>query len=245
MFISVARVGFEPTAFLVLNQDGLPVAYRADYYPEQGSNLQTLEFKSSRSASWRIWAGCCFRLLFVLAASRAVASAFAVVADRLAIVGQFILRDHRAPNALHDPAIRPVAILVSKAEDTTLLGELLRDVGSNLRRTRGSATLHRALGVSRLFRHVGSPFRVLVSLHRVSQSSPGWTRTTDPLLVRKLPLPLGHRTARRKPRDSNPQVAGATNCFQDSVLIQPDDFRKLRGLESNQHQSIQSAPSYR
>ena len=26
-------------------------------------------------------------------------------------------------------------------------------------------------------------------------SSPGWTRTTDRLLVRKPPLPLGHRTA--------------------------------------------------
>ena len=49
----------------------------------------------------------------------------------------------------------------------------------------------------------------------------------------------------RKPRDSNPQVALATDCFQDSLLIQPDDFRKLRGLESNQHQDIQSVSSYR
>jgi hypothetical protein len=40
---------------------------------------------------------------------------------------------------------------------------------------------------------------------------------------------------KRKPWDSNPQVAHATGCFQDSVLIRPDDFRcKLRGLESNQ-----------
>ena len=39
----------------------------------------------------------------------------------------------------------------------------------------------------------------------------------------------------RKPRDSNPQVACATACFQDRFLIQPDDFRyKLRELESNQ-----------
>ena len=39
----------------------------------------------------------------------------------------------------------------------------------------------------------------------------------------------------RKSRDSNPQVAQTTNCFQDSLLIQPDDFRRLRGLESNRH----------
>jgi hypothetical protein len=39
--------------------------------------------------------------------------------------------------------------------------------------------------------------------------------------------------SRRKPWDSNPQVALATDCFQDSVLIRPDDFRcKLRELES-------------
>ena len=31
--------------------------------------------------------------------------------------------------------------------------------------------------------------------------------------------------SRRKPWDSNPQVACATDCFQDSVLIRPDDFR--------------------
>ena len=64
-------------------------------------------------------------------------------------------------------------------------------------------------------------------------SSPGWTRTTDHLLVRKLPSPLGHRTVccvERKSRDSNPQVARATNCFQDSLLIQPDDFRKAAGV---------------
>lgn len=57
---SVAQVGFEPTASLVLSQGGLPVAYRAmsirAEYPEQDSNLQTLGFKPSRSASWRIWA---------------------------------------------------------------------------------------------------------------------------------------------------------------------------------------------
>ena len=35
-------------------------------------------------------------------------------------------------------------------------------------------------------------------------------------------------------------------CFQDNFLIRPDDFRlKLRELESNQHQDVQSVPSYR
>ena len=52
----VAQVGFEPTASLVLSQGGLPVAYRAMCIsaPEQESNLQSLGFKPSRSASWRI-----------------------------------------------------------------------------------------------------------------------------------------------------------------------------------------------
>jgi hypothetical protein len=54
--MSVAQVGIEPTASLVLSQGGLPVAYRAMCLlcPEQESNLQTLGFKPSRSASWRI-----------------------------------------------------------------------------------------------------------------------------------------------------------------------------------------------
>ena len=55
----VAQVGLEPTASLVLSQGGLPIAYRAVLslqYPEQESNLQTLGFKPSRSAGWRIWA---------------------------------------------------------------------------------------------------------------------------------------------------------------------------------------------
>ena len=49
-------MGFEPTASLVLSQGGLPVAYRAVCLvcPKQESNLQTLGFKPSRSASWRI-----------------------------------------------------------------------------------------------------------------------------------------------------------------------------------------------
>ncbi len=58
--LSVAQVGVEPTASLVLSQGGLPVAYRAvvisRQYPEQESHLQTLGFKPSRSACWRIWA---------------------------------------------------------------------------------------------------------------------------------------------------------------------------------------------
>ena len=54
--VSVAQVGIEPTASLVLSQGGLPVAYRATFLlcPEQESNLQTLGFKPSRSAGWRI-----------------------------------------------------------------------------------------------------------------------------------------------------------------------------------------------
>ena len=44
--MSVAQVGVEPTASLVLSQGGLPVAYRAmsfrAEYPEQDSNLQSL-----------------------------------------------------------------------------------------------------------------------------------------------------------------------------------------------------------
>ena len=89
-----------------------------------------------------------------------------------------------------------------------------------------------------------------------SLSRPGGTRTPDRLLVREQPSPLGHRTmllrdsrglaprsptcdasifllddepalTERKPRDSNSQVAIATGCFQNSVLIQPDDFRPL------------------
>jgi hypothetical protein len=54
--VSVAQVGIEPTASLVLSQGGLPVAYRAMRVqcPEQESNLQTLGFKPSRSADWRI-----------------------------------------------------------------------------------------------------------------------------------------------------------------------------------------------
>ncbi len=92
-----------------------------------------------------------------------------------------------------------------------------------------------------------------VSGHR--RSSPGWTRTIVRLLVRELPSPLGHRTMlfewthrelhpdlrlaepasscwtmspsfrERKPWDSNPQAACAATCFQDRLLIQPDDFR--------------------
>ena len=54
--LPVAQVGIEPTASLVLSQGGLPVAYRAMCLlcPKQESNLQSLGFKPSRSASWRI-----------------------------------------------------------------------------------------------------------------------------------------------------------------------------------------------
>ena len=58
---SVAQVGVEPTASLVLSQGGLPIAYRAATYslpecPERESNSQSLGFKPSRSANWRTWA---------------------------------------------------------------------------------------------------------------------------------------------------------------------------------------------
>jgi hypothetical protein len=47
----MAQVGVEPTAFLVLSQSGLPIAYRAINIqcPEQDSNLHALGFKPSRS----------------------------------------------------------------------------------------------------------------------------------------------------------------------------------------------------
>lgn len=40
-------------------------------------------------------------------------------------------------------------------------------------------------------------------------------------------LPVAYRAslAKRKPWDSNPQTEQAVSCFQNSVLIQPDDFR--------------------
>ena len=49
--MSVAQVGLEPTASLVLSQGGLPVAYRAAWCPERESNPQTLGFRPSHSAS--------------------------------------------------------------------------------------------------------------------------------------------------------------------------------------------------
>ena len=55
-------------------------------------------------------------------------------------------------------------------------------------------------------------------------------RGADVFLLDDEPL-----SCERKPWDSNPQVALATGCFQDSVLIRPDGFlSKLRELESNQ-----------
>ena len=55
---SVAQVGVEPTASLVLSQRGLPVAYRAIAFkcPGRELNSQTRGFKPRRSASWRTWA---------------------------------------------------------------------------------------------------------------------------------------------------------------------------------------------
>ena len=39
----------------------------------------------------------------------------------------------------------------------------------------------------------------------LSSSSPGWTRTTDCLLVRQLLLPLSHGTIERRLRELNPR----------------------------------------
>ena len=48
---------------------------------------------------------------------------------------------------------------------------------------------------SRTCKHSGlSRVALPVGVSGRRQSSPGWTRTTDPLLVRELPSPLGHRT---------------------------------------------------
>jgi hypothetical protein len=97
----------------------------------------------------------------------------------------------------------------------------------------------------------------LFSLHpSLFLSSPGGTRTPDPLLVRELPSPLGHRTvvewthpdshrdlwhatpASSCSRDEPSLRSGSretrthkrlfvATCFQDRLLIQPDDFRPL------------------
>ena len=53
-------------------------------------------------------------------------------------------------------------------------------------------------GLNRVALPVGVPG------HR--QSSPGWTRTTDPLFVRELPSPLGHRTMLRGVSGNCPPV---------------------------------------
>ena len=74
-----------------------------------------------------------------------------------------------------------------------------------------------------------------------NSSDPGWTRTTDRLLVGELPSPLGHRTVlvllwpfdlRRRPTASGSRGTRTHNgltparCFQDRLLIQPVDFRE-------------------
>ena len=58
-------------------------------------------------------------------------------------------------------------------------------------------------------------------------SSPGGTRTLGCLLVRELPSPLGHRTVLdgAEAVGLEPTSRGATTCFQDRLLIRPDDFR--------------------
>ena len=74
-----------------------------------------------------------------------------------------------------------------------------------------------------------------------NSSDPGWTRTTDRLLVGELPSPLGHRTVSfllwpcttcvvgqpqsgsRGTRTHNGREPA--RCFQDRLLIQPVDFQ--------------------
>ena len=83
-----------------------------------------------------------------------------------------------------------------------------------------------------------------------ASSSPGWTRTTDSVLVRELPSPLGHRTMNFRFK------AEAARLALRKRLAPPPVFKtgsssgrmtsvELRGLESNQHQGVQSAPSCR
>ena len=69
---------------------------------------------------------------------------------------------------------------------------------------------------------VPEPSRSAIGVPGRHRSSPGWTRTTDRHLVRVLPSLLGHRTVKRKPRDSNPQTSKDAACLPSRFLIQPD-----------------------
>jgi hypothetical protein len=59
----------------------------------------------------------------------------------------------------------------------------------------------------------------------LSSSNPGWTRTTDGLLVRQLLLPLSHGTKAETEGIEPPTLAGS--CFQGSVLDQPDSLLRI------------------
>lgn len=72
------------------------------------------------------------------------------------------------------------------------------------------------------------------------ESSPGRIRTVDPLFVRQVPSPLGHRTmlflVERRPWDSNPQVFRPAVFKTASSPIRVTSVRydlKHRGQESN------------
>jgi hypothetical protein len=158
--LSVAQVGFEPTASLVLSQGGLPVAYRAVC-------AQTRSRTSNRAGLSR-------------------------AALPIGVPGHSsVVPDGVEPSF---PVCRTGVVAVGPRDCKWTHWESHPD------------------------------------LQRAELMSSCWTMSPS----------------RRKPWDSNPQVACATGCFQDSVLIRPDDFRlKLRELESNQHQDVQSVPSYR
>ena len=83
-----------------------------------------------------------------------------------------------------------------------------------------------------------------------SKSSPGRIRTVDPLFVRQVPSPLGHRTVfvfiERRPWDSNPQVLRPAVFKTASSPIRVTSIAKRawperRGQESNLRPSATNA----
>ena len=65
------------------------------------------------------------------------------------------------------------------------------------------------------------------------ESSPEWTRTTDRLLVREPPLPLGHGTVEAEAvRLELTGAVSRADRFQSGVLIQPDRFQMPNSIEA-------------
>jgi hypothetical protein len=82
----------------------------------------------------------------------------------------------------------------------------------------------------------------------IRKSSPGRIRTVDPLFVRQVPSPLGHRTmllfVERRPWDSNPQVFRPAVFKTASSPIRVTSVSygsKHRGQESNLRPSATNA----